>query len=176
MSKGKIHSLEIEKMMFNAHKWGLTLVGLCFSLFSNAQTFKPMEKQALNSTQQEVLQAVQHMTDAFHRKDIKGVMDSYEPNALVVFDPQNPIQDAGALQERFLQTFGISPRFEYSGHEVFVNGNLGIHLAPWTMTATAPDGTAIQQTGLSIAVLRQQKDGKWLMVFDDPHGQFLMEQ
>lgn len=163
-------------MMITAHRRSLILVGLCLSLFSNAQTFKPMKKQSLDLEQQAVLQAVQQMTDAFHRKDIKGVMDSYEPNALVVFDPQHPIQDAEALKERFVQSFGISPKFEYSGHEVFVNGDIGVHLAPWTMTATAPDGTAIKQTGLSIAVLRQQKDGKWLMVFDDPHGQFLMEQ
>ncbi len=163
-------------MMSNTHKTSLLLIGVCFSLFSNAQTFKPMEKQAFDPTQLEVLQAVQKMTDAFHQKDIKGVMNSYEPDALVVFDPQNPIQDAGLLKEKFIQSFGISPRFEYSGHEVFVNGNIGIHLAPWTMTATAPDGTAIQQTGLSIAVLRRQEDGKWLMVFDDPHGQFLLEQ
>lgn len=163
-------------MMSNARQAGLLLLGIVLSLFSTAQTFKPMEKQAFDPTQLEVLQAVQKMTDAFHQKDIQGVMGSYEPNATVVFDPQNPIQDADLLKEKFVQSFGISPKFEYSGHEVFVNGNLGIHLAPWTMTATAPDGTAIQQTGLSIAVLRQQKDGKWLMVFDDPHGQFLMEQ
>lgn len=164
------------KIMFKVHRSSLILASLCLSLFSNAQTFKTMEKQNFDHEQQAVLQAVQQMTDAFHRKDIKGVMDSYEPNAMVVFDPQHPIQDVEVLKERFIQSFGISPRFEYSGHEVFVNGDIGVHLAPWTMTATAPDGTAIKQTGLSIAVLRQQKDGKWLMVFDDPHGQFLLEQ
>lgn len=162
--------------MSNAHRRSLVLLGICLSFFSNAQTFKPMEKQAFNPTQLEVLQAVQHMTEAFHQKDIKGVMDSYESNALVVFDPQNPIQDDELLKERFVQSFGISPRFEYSGHEVFVNGDIGVHLAPWTMTATAPDGTSVKQTGLSIAVLRKQEDGRWLMVFDDPHGQFLLEQ
>lgn len=162
-------------MMSKTHSRSLVLLGLCLSVFSNAQTFKSMEKQAFNPTQLEVLQAVQQMTDAFHQKDIDGVMSSYESNALVVFDPQNPIQDAELLKEKFVQSFGISPRFEYRGHEVFVNGDIGVHLAPWTMTGTAPDGTAIQQTGLSIAVLRRQKNGEWLMIFDDPHGQFLME-
>lgn len=161
--------------MFNAHRSSLMLLGLCLSLFSNAQTLNSMQKQTFDLKQQAVLRAVQQMTDAFHRKDIKGVMDSYEPNALVVFDPQHPIQDAEALKARFVQSFGISPKFEYSGHEVFVNGNIGVHVAPWTMTATAPDGTPIKQTGLSIAVLRQQMDGKWLMVFDDPHGQYLWQ-
>ncbi len=147
-------------MMFNAQRRSLILIVLYLSLFSNAQTFKPMKNQNLDLEQQAILQAVQQMTDAFHRKDIKGVMESYEPNALVVFEPQRPIQDADVLKERFVQSFDISPKFEYSGHEVFVNGDVGVHLAPWTMTATAPDGTPIKQAGLSIAVLRQQKDGK----------------
>ena len=91
-------------MMFNAHRRSLILIGICLSLFSNAQTFKPMEKQTFDPTQLEVLQAVQRMTDAFHQKDINGVMNSYEPEALVIFDPQNPIQDADLLKERFVLT------------------------------------------------------------------------
>ncbi len=56
-----------------------------------------------------------------------------------------------------------------------VQGDIAVHFAPWTMTGTAPDGTEIKQTGLSVAVLRKQADGNWLMVIDNPHGQHLME-
>jgi ketosteroid isomerase-like protein len=44
------------------------------------------------------------------------------------------------------------------------------------MTGTAPDGTPIRQSGLSVAVLRKQADGKWLMVFDNPFGQHLLDK
>ena len=43
------------------------------------------------------------------------------------------------------------------------------------MRATAPDGTKIQERGLSVAVLRRQPDGQWLMVIDNPHGQHLLD-
>lgn len=130
--------------------------------------FSPEESQALN--------AVLEMTKAFHQGDLEGVMGSYEPEALVVFEPEKPIRDEGVLREMFTHTFAIDPRFVYSGHEVFVNGNLAIHIAPWTMTGTAPDGSAVQQSGLSVAVLRQQADGSWKMVFDNPHAQFLLQK
>lgn len=41
----------------------------------------------------------------------------------------------------------------YSGHEVFVAGKTAMHLALCEMTGTAPDGTEIGQSGLSVAVL-----------------------
>lgn len=130
----------------------------------------------LNGTQKDVLDAVLAMTTAFHKGDIEGVMASYEARATVVFEPELSISDRGAIRSAFEQAFQIKPRFTYGGHEVFVNGNIAIHLAPWKMTGTAPDGSVINQKGLSMAVLRKQKDGKWLMVFDNPHGQFLYDQ
>ena len=69
-----------------------------------------------------------------------------------------------------------NPVFTYSGHEVFIKGNVATHISPWKMTAKAPDGTVIKQSGLSVAVLRKQKNGEWLMIIDDPHGQFLMNK
>lgn len=141
-----------------------------------AQNQNEMQYSDFNETEAQVMKAVLGMTNAFHQGEIEGVMDSYEPEALVVFEPEKPIQDETQLREMFAQSFAIDPRFTYSGHEVFVNGNLAIHIAPWTMTGTVPDGSAISQAGLSVAVLRKQADGSWKMVFDNPHTQFLMQK
>lgn len=140
-----------------------------------SQTKQTM-KNTLNETQKEVMNAVMTMTSAFHKGDIKGIMASYETEATVVFEPELTISNRAAIRSAFEQAFQIKPIFTYGGHEVFVNGDIAIHLAPWKMTGTAPDGSVINQKGLSIAVLRKQKDGKWLMVFDNPHGQFLYDQ
>jgi len=45
-----------------------------------------------------------------------------------------------------------------------------IWIAPWSMAGTTSDGQEIQQSGLSVAVLRRQADGGWKMVIDNPHG------
>lgn len=150
-----------------------TTLWLMLSLISShAQQSSDMQAE---KEQAAVLAAVQQMTHSFHQKDIKGVMSSYENQALVVFEPENPITDRAQLKEMFQGAFSLNPKFTYSGHEVFVNGDIAVHIAPWTMKGKTPDGNAVEQSGLSIAVLRKQEDGKWLMVFDDPHGQFLMQ-
>lgn len=126
--------------------------------------------------QQEVLNAVKKMTKAFEEKDIDTVMLSYEANATVVFEPGQPISDNDTIRKMFTEMSAISPKFTYSGHEVIVTGDIATHIAPWQMQATTPDGTAIKQSGLSVAILRKQKNNSWLMVIDNPHGQNLLNQ
>ena len=142
----------------------------------NAQTKNTMEKATFTQEQNEVMKVILDMTDAFHKKDLKRVLASYEPNAVIVFEPEKPSSGVDAISEGFKWFFAVNPTFEYSGHEVFLNGNLAMHFAPWTMTGNTPDGNEIKQSGLSVVVLRKQANGKWLMVFDNPFGQHLLNQ
>lgn len=129
----------------------------------------------MTEDQQDVLAVVERMTAAFHKGDIDGVMASYEDTATIVFEPGNPVSDPAVLREMFLGMFTMNPRFDYSGHEVVVAGDLAVHFTPWSMKGTSADGAEIKQSGLSVAVLRRQSDGGWRMVIDNPHGQRLME-
>lgn len=139
----------------------------------NAQTNKTKK---MTEQQQNVLNTIITMTEAFQNKDIDSVMACYEPNAIVVFEPETPISDTNVLREMFTKMAMANPVFTYGGHEVFISGNIATHISPWNMTAKSPDGSEIKQSGLSIAILRKQKNGKWLMILDNPHGQFLMNK
>jgi len=108
--------------------------------------------------------------------DIEGVMANYEKQVTVVFEPGKPISNAVVLREMFQTAFTLNPTFTYSGHEIFVSGDIAFHSAPWTMTGKTPDGADINQRGLSVAVLRNQQNGKWLIVVDNPHGHLLLKQ
>lgn len=127
----------------------------------------------MSAVKENVMATVERMTSAFHDGDIEGVMACYEDPAVVVFEPGGPVADRSALRAAFQEMFGMAPRFEYQGHEVFAADDLALHFAPWTMKATGPDGE-IRQSGLSVAVLRRQADGRWLMAIDNPHGQHLL--
>jgi uncharacterized protein (TIGR02246 family) len=116
------------------------------------------------------------MTSAFHQGDISAILGAYEAGAVVVGEPGKPVQGEAALREMFAGYIAVKPQFVYSGHEVIVAGDLALHLAPWRMTGMAPDGSAIQQRGLSVAVLRRQPDDSWLMVIDQPFGDALVER
>lgn len=131
--------------------------------------------QKMNQTEEDVYSTIENMTEAFHKGDIKGVMGSYETQATVVFEPNKPASDMDQIRQMFEGAFQVNPEFTYAGHDVFVSGDIALHIAPWQMKGKAPDGTEIAQSGLSVAVLRKQPDGSWRMVIDNPHGQILME-
>ena len=133
-----------------------------------------MINKEMTIEEKKVLSTIKGMTKAFHEKNIDSVMNSYETNAIVVFEPELPIKDAKIIKQKFINAFSLNPQFLYNGHEVFVHGSTATHIAPWSMSGTAPDGTQISQHGLSVSVLKKQPNGDWLIVFDNPHSQHLM--
>ncbi len=130
----------------------------------------------MTQDQQDALTLVQNMTAAFQSNDIAAVMASYESQATVLFEPNTPISDPTQLEQMFTGMAMVNPVFDYAGHEVIVNGDIAVHIAPWNMTGRTPDGQDIAQSGLSIAVMRKQADGGWKMVIDNPHGGRLLTQ
>lgn len=161
------HVVKIEAML-------MLLLHLALGGHSQSLTKNVMEQKTFDRDQQAVLDAILNMTESFHRKDIKGVIASYERNAVIAFEPGKPVSEPSAIRKGFQGFFALNPTFTYSGHEVFINRDLAIHFAPWKMTGKTPDGMEISQQGLSVAVLRKQADGKWLMIFDNPFGHHLL--
>jgi len=117
-----------------------------------------------------ILSTITDMTHAFHQGDIDGIMRSYEGGAVVVGQPGTPVSGSAALRAMFEGFVAAKARFTFAGHELIQADDIALHLTPWRMVGVAPDGTALAAGGLSVAVLRRQPDGRWLMVIDNPHG------
>ena len=164
------------------------LIAWIFGIFSNVnaqtkqkvknnQTFqntdKKMEKN-FNEEQKKVFSTIEKMVTAFQNKDIDGVLATYEDHAILCFEPQKPVQGKEILRTVFTQFVGMNLQYTFSGHEVYVSGDIATHTAPWKMVGQLPDGTKIEESGLSVAVLRRQANGNWLIIQDKPHGEFLL--
>jgi uncharacterized protein (TIGR02246 family) len=119
---------------------------------------------------------IDEMTAAFTARDIEGILATYEPDAVVVGQPGVPVGGTPALRELFAQFIAINPEFTFIAHDIVQAGDIALHFNVWKMTGTAPDGTAVEQGGLSVVVLRKQSDGRWLMVIDNPYGDFLLHK
>jgi len=124
--------------------------------------------------QSKILSTIDTMTNAFHKGDIDGIMRTYEPGAVVVGEPGTPISGSPALRAMFAGFISAKVHFTFLGHELIQAEDIALHLTPWRMAGVAPDGTALAASGLSVAVLRRQADGRWLMVIDDPYGDALL--
>ena len=138
-----------------------------------AQT-QPRTGEIMNEKAQ-ILSTIDAMTSAFHKGDIDGIMRTYEPGAIVVGEPGAPVSGTPALRAMFAGFVAAKARFTFLGHDVIQAGDVAVHTTPWQMTGVAPDGSAIKGDGLSVAVLRRQADGRWLMVIDNPYGDLLLK-
>lgn len=116
------------------------------------------------------------MTTAFNKGDIDAVMRTYEPGAVVIGHPGAPVSGTAALRAMFAGFVAAKAQFTFFGDEIIQAGDIAVHLNPWRMTGTAPDGSPVKGEGLSVAVLRRQTDGRWLMVIDNPYGDLLLKQ
>lgn len=123
-----------------------------------------------------VLATIATMTRAFHDGDIDGILRTYEGGAVVYGEPGKAFTGSDELKSMFAGFIAVKARFTFSGHEVSIGGDLAVHVAPWTMAGEAPDGSAVTGSGLSVAVLRRQADGRWLMVIDNPFGDVMPVQ
>lgn len=120
--------------------------------------------------------AIDTMTSAFAAHDIDGIMSTYEPGAVVVGEPGAPVSGTPALRALFTQFIALDPKFTFIDHEIIQSGDIALHLNTWRMEGRGPDGSAIEQGGLSVVVLRKQPDGRWLMVIDQPYGDALLKE
>ena len=126
-------------------------------------------------TKSQVLATIEAMTGSFNRGDVDGVMRTYEPGAVVLGQPGAPVQGDAPLRAMFAEFIAAKARFTFDAHEVIAAGDVALHLTPWKMTGVGPDGSPITASGLSLAVLRRQPDGRWLMVIDNPYGDAIMQ-
>ncbi|WP_162009414.1 nuclear transport factor 2 family protein [Labrenzia sp. CE80] len=159
--------------------WKTTLKTTAAIVGLVATTLNPTfatETHEMNEEQKQVMKAIETMTSDFQKSDYDKVMDAYEAQASVVFEPGKPVSDPLHVRQGFEAFGAMKPVFTYAGHEVIVEGDIAVHLAPWDMTGTGPDGQPLNMSGLSVAVLRKQTDGSWKMVIDNPHGQRLIPQ
>ena len=151
----------------------LTVSIVAASLVISTLTFAEKEN-TMNVEQNKVLNTITKMGSNYNARDIDAVMKAYESSAVVMFEPGIPVSGSTAVKTAFQGSLAVSPHFVFGKHEVIVAGDIALHLTPWTMTGKTPDGQNINQSGLSVAVLRKQADGGWLMVIDNPHGQALL--
>jgi uncharacterized protein (TIGR02246 family) len=107
-------------------------------------------------------------------QDIDAIVATYEPSAVMATQPGTTATGTEALRGAFRYFLAVSPKITVTNSEVLQAGDLALHSYIWKMSGKAPDGSPIEQAGLSVNVLRKQADGRWLMVIDNPFGGHLL--
>jgi uncharacterized protein (TIGR02246 family) len=104
--------------------------------------------------------------------DLQSAVALYEPEATFVAQPGTVVTGTEAIREALSGFVALKPTFDLKVRKVFRSGGDDIALAfsEWTLAGTGPDGETMSMSGQGSDVVRQQPDGSWLFVIDNPYG------
>jgi ketosteroid isomerase-like protein len=66
--------------------------------------------------------------------------------------------------------FDMKGRLESNIKRVFRSSDIALIISEWSFKGIGPDGKAITLKGKATDVLRQQSDGTWRIIIDNPWG------
>ena len=107
-------------------------------------------------------------SEAFNAGDADAVLSLYEPGAAFVLPTGDTVEGHDALWETLNGFLAMKPRIDQRTKKVVRAGEVAMVYSAWTLSATAPDGSAVEMAGDATIVVRQQADGSWRFVIDDP--------
>ena len=115
-------------------------------------------------------QAIELFSRCLNTGDFDGALSLYEPDAAFVPQPGVVLTGLDAIREALAGFVALEPAITGRIAKVIRAGDTALVTNAWKLTGTQPDGQAIALEGLSSDVVRQQPDGRWLVVIDDPWG------
>jgi len=106
--------------------------------------------------------------DGVNAGDANAVADLYEQTAVLVPDPTRVVQGRPAILDGLLNFLAMKPRMALNAARVVRNGDIAILYSDWTITGLGPDGRTRRFDVRPTLVAREQADGTWRIVIDDP--------
>jgi uncharacterized protein (TIGR02246 family) len=107
---------------------------------------------------------------AFQARDVEALLALCEPEAVLAPSAEERFQGHDAIREGLGGFLALEPDFVMEEPTVVLNGDLALLFSPWHMVGTSPDGDEVRMAGVTADLVRQQGDGNWLFVMDNPFG------
>ena len=113
--------------------------------------------------------------ESFDAGDVDAVVELYEPNATLLFQPgEEPARGTEAIRQAlggFLSMFSGKPKFDLEVGKVLQAGDdLALVISRWTLRGNGQNGEPLEMSGQTADVVRRQPDGSWRVAIDNPYG------
>ncbi len=106
----------------------------------------------------------------FSAGDLDGLISLYEPGATLV--PQSGVVVSGhaGIREALSGFLALKGQFELQLRTAFQSGDIALLLSTWSLKGSDASGAVVELSGQTSDVVRQQANGTWLVVIDNPYG------
>jgi uncharacterized protein (TIGR02246 family) len=105
---------------------------------------------------------------AVNAGDVDALVALYEPDAVYVAGPGQPIVGREAIRSALAAWLAVKPKLRLELTGLAVAGDVALERTRWTVVMPGPDGAPATTSGSSSVVLRRQPDASWRMAIDDP--------
>jgi ketosteroid isomerase-like protein len=106
----------------------------------------------------------------FNTRNIGTLMDMYETEAQFVTKSGHVINGLKNIRQSLQDFIDMNGNLKSKVKGVIQTSNLALVNTEWSFKGTAPDGKPINISGRATDVLRQQSDGTWRVLIDNPWG------
>jgi ketosteroid isomerase-like protein len=113
---------------------------------------------------------VEHFSQLVGEGRLDDLVGLYEQDATFMPEPGRVVSGAASIRAELQRLVALAPRMTGVVEQVLHAGDTALVAYRWHMEATAPDGTAVRQGGVSADVLRRRPDGTWGVLIDAPYG------
>jgi len=115
----------------------------------------------------------EHLHDLFAQYFSAGKLDAlmslYEPEAVMIQQSGSPLVGLAAIRAHLANILALNGQMEIWALSLDLTGGLALLLSKWTLHGEAPGG-AFERAGQTCDVARQQIDGSWQLIVDNPYG------
>ena len=118
---------------------------------------------------------VKNLIEAINQGDIDAALGFYEPEAVIIAQPGNIARGRDAVRAALQGFISLRPSLKGGAYQVIEAGGVALYSSNWTLVGTSPEGKQVEMSGTSSDVLRQQKDGRWLVAVDNPWGTSIVD-
>ena len=116
------------------------------------------------------IDTVTQLVQAINRGDLAAAVALYESNAMLVVRPGQLARGATEIRDALAGFVALKATLRSETQQVLEADNIALYLGRWTLRGTDPAGQPVAMNGESTDVLRRQRDGRWLIVLDNPWG------
>ena len=119
------------------------------------------------TTPGEVLNSV---AEGINTGDLDSLITLYEADACFAAQPGQLAKSPESVRQSLRNFIDLKGKLDLKVKRVLQASDLALVTSEWSFSGTGPDGKLVNMAAKSADVLRQQADGTWCFVIDNPWG------
>jgi uncharacterized protein (TIGR02246 family) len=112
----------------------------------------------------------QQFAEAVNNGDVETLVALFEPDAIVIEQTGERTEGADQIRVHLEHLVALHPVMRIEASRVYRAGDLALLSSRWTATATTPNGQPVEMEFHGSELARQQPDGSWRLLLDNPWG------